>query len=307
MHAHLVQFDIAWESPRENFAHVRRVLGLDTAQDGVGAGAGERMKVRPGDLVCLPEMFDTGFSLNPERTHDEAGATLAFLREIARELKCTVHGSRTLRAPDGRGRNMATVIGADGGVRADYAKIHPFLGTESERFEGGADLATYPWNSGRGDVRAGDAASIRVGVAICYDLRFPELFRALALGRTGAALHRAFRALGDSGPPGTPSDPHAGGAEMFVIGANWPLARAHHWRALLIARAIENQAYVLGINRVGRDPNLAYNGGSIAVGPKGDVLGELDDREGVLSVEIDPALVRQWRGSFPALRDARMV
>lgn len=297
MHAHLVQFDIAWESPVENYKRVRRALGLEG-----GPGTG----VRPGDLVCLPEMFDTGFSLNPERTHDESGRTLEFLRELAQELKCTVHGSRTLRAPGGRGRNMATVIGPNGGVLAEYAKIHPFLGTESDRFEPGADVATYRWTRGGGSPAAAAPDSIRVGVAICYDLRFPELFRALALGRTNAALHREFKSRGEQGLTAE-SLVAAGGAEMFVIGANWPVSRAHHWRALLIARAIENQAYVLGINRVGTDPNLGYNGGSMAISPKGDILGELDDRAGVLRVEIDGEQIRKWRETFPALRDARMV
>jgi omega-amidase len=281
MHAHLVQFDIAWEDPKMNFGRVRRVLGLDRAPD-----EPRQCPVRAGDLVCLPEMFDTGFSLNPERTHDEAGATLEFLRTLAKELTCTVHGSRTLRAASpssGRGRNMATVVGPGGEVIAEYSKIHPFLGTEAERFEPGTGAVTYSWTpTPGGSVEAG----VTVGIGICYDLRFPELFRRLVLAR-GAGNGRS--------------------AEVIAIGANWPLSRAHHWRALLIARAIENQAYVLGVNRVGRDPNLAYNGGSIAVSPKGDVLGELDDRAGVLSVEIDGGEVRRWRATFPALRDARMV
>jgi predicted amidohydrolase len=273
MHAHLVQFDIAWEQPRENFSRVRRALGIGASDEERASGP----RIAPGDLVVLPEMFDTGFSLDAGRTHDESGTTLAFLCDLARTLRCTVHGSRTLRTPDGRGRNMASVVGPDGVALAEYAKIHPFLGTEAERFAPGTDVTTYTWTPPNGP-------SVAVGVAICYDLRFPELFRRLALPRDGRPA-----------------------AEVIAIGANWPVSRAHHWRALLIARAIENQAYVLGVNRVGRDPNLAYNGGSIAVGPKGDVLGELDDREGVLSVEIDPGVVRQWRGSFPALRDARMV
>jgi predicted amidohydrolase len=96
------------------------------------------------------------------------------------------------------------------------------------------------------------------------------------------------------------------GAECYAIGANWPRARQAHWRALLIARAIENQAFVLGVNRTGRDPTLEYAGGSIAIGPKGDVLGELGDEEAVLSVQVDPRQVREWRETFPAWRDGKI-
>jgi predicted amidohydrolase len=115
--------------------------------------------------------------------------------------------------------------------------------------------------------------------AICYDLRFPELFR-LGLLK---------------------------GAEVYALGANWPDARQAHWRALLIARAIENQAFVLGVNRTGRDPHLNYAGGSIAVGPQGEVLGELAAEEAVLSVEIAPREVHAWREKFPAWKDGKLL
>src|SRR5690606_2545669 len=96
---------------------------------------------------------------------------------------------------------------------------------------------------------------------ICYDLRFPELWRLGALA----------------------------GAEVFTIGASWPDARQHHWRSLLIARAIENQAYVVAVNRVGRDPHLGYAGGSMIVSPMGEVLAEADAAPQVIQAELDMA------------------
>ena len=108
--------------------------------------------------------------------------------------------------------------------------------------------------------------------AICYDLRFPELFREAALR----------------------------GAEAFLVLANWPARRVDHWHALLRARAIENQAYVLGVNRSGSDPNETYVSSSLAVDPRGEVL-----HEGPGAVDLDPAQVREWRAAFPALRDVR--
>jgi predicted amidohydrolase len=97
------------------------------------------------------------------------------------------------------------------------------------------------------------------------------------------------------------------GAEVFAVGACWPAKRIHHWRALLIARAIENQAFVLGVTRTGREPGVEYAGGTIAIDPTGKVLGELGPDEGVLSVEINPGTLRDWRGAFPAWKEHRLL
>ena len=259
MRAHLVQMDIAWEDREANCSRVERML------DGAD--------VRPGDFVLLPEMFDSGFSVNISATADKKGETLAFLRRLAEDLGVYVQGGRTFLACGcSKAENRASVLSPDGALICEYSKIHPFsFGRESEAFDGGDRVETWAWRSGGGEVL--------VCPAICYDLRFPELFRIGALR----------------------------GAEVFALGANWPDARQHHWRALLLARAIENQAVVLGVNRVGRDPHLNYVGGTIAVGPKGETLGELRDQEGVLSVEVDVGAVREWRRVFPALQDVQLI
>jgi omega-amidase len=258
-HAHLVQVDIAWEDPGANHEAVRRML--------------DRVDVAPGDLILLPEMFATGFSFNVEKTNDKAGATLAFLEELANDFRAVVQGGRTVAACHAcSASNVMTVMAPGSRLLAEYRKIHPFM-KEAERFEGGRDVVTFPW------------AGLTICPAICYDLRFPELFR---LGMKK-------------------------GAEAYSVGACWPSVRHIHWRTLLIARAIENQAFVLGCNRTGADPArdnappLQYAGGSIAIGPKGEVLGELDEKPGVLSVKIDAAEVRNWRGTFPALRDVKLI
>lgn len=258
MHAHLVQLDIAWEDRRANFARVEALL--------------DRAPLAPGDLVLLPELFDSGFSLNTAKTRDDAGETLRFLQGLARGRGVFVQGARNLPGPGGKHLNLASVVAPTGEVVAEYAKVHPFsFGREGEAFEGGSDVLTYAWET--------PSARAVVCPAVCYDLRFPELFR------LGARR----------------------GAEVFALGANWPAPRAHHWRALLIARAIENQSYVLGVNRVGRDPHLHYAGGTIAVAPAGHVIGELGDEAGVLSARIDLESLREWRRVFPALRDIRLI
>ena len=93
-------------------------------------------------------------------------------------------------------------------------------------------------------------------------------------------------------------------AEVFTIGASWPSTRQHHWRALCVARAIEEQAYVVAVNRCGRDPHVAYAGGSLIVSPRGEVLAEAGDSPVVLQADADLTALRTWRAEFPALRDA---
>lgn len=259
MRAHLIQMDIAWEEKTINYRKAESLIS--------------RASPEPGDLVLLPEMFDTGFSFNTEKTADHDGATLRFISELARDHEVYVHGARTVHARgESHARNHATIVDPSGNVLADYAKIHPFsLGKEHERFQGGNEVMLWQWGEVGG-------AGLRVCPAVCYDLRFPELFR------TGLSR----------------------GAQAFAIGASWPEARAQHWRALLIARAIENQAFVFGINRVGRDPNVSYAGGSIALGPRGEILGELANEEGPLSVEVDPRDLKAWREKFPAWKDGKL-
>ncbi|MCA9297678.1 MAG: hypothetical protein KDA28_01350, partial [Phycisphaerales bacterium] len=217
MHAHLVQMNLAWEDREANVVRCRTLLEGRTT---------------PGDLVVLPEMFDSGFSINTAVTADTGDRTLEFLRTLSSDLEVTIQGSRT-RVESGMGLNTAPVLDS-GRLRCEYVKIHPFP-KEAETFRPGTDVLTYDWNG------------LTVSPSICYDLRFPDVFR---------------RGLDQ-------------GAEVLALGANWPCARQHHWRALLIARAIENQAFMLGVNRTGDDPYLHYDGGTIAIDPKGEILGEL--------------------------------
>jgi omega-amidase len=272
MRAHLVQFDIAWQDKQANYDKVERLIG--------------RADPDEGDLVILPEMFDTGFSMDTAATADMNGETLKYLMQLADDLGVWVQGGRTVRActkMDCKAQNRAVVARPGGRLVLEYAKIHPFtFGREPEHFEGGREVVTYVWGEAAPDASTPHStphAALTICPAICYDLRFPELFR-IGLSK---------------------------GAQAYAIGANWPEPRQAHWRALLIARAIENQAFVFGVNRTGADPSLAYIGGSIAIGPRGDILGELGPEEAVLSVDVDPNEVRRWREKFPVWKDARLL
>lgn len=256
MHFAAVQFDIVWEDKIANHALIEEMLSRATPP------------LPRNTFVLLPELSDTGFSMNLDRIVDEQSQSWAM--SLAQRSQCFVqYGFARRMAAAGAtpsGRNCAAIIAPDGRVFGEYQKIHPFsYGKEAQYYSGGSHLTI---------VACGDA---KICPLICYDLRFPELWRMAAVA----------------------------GAEVFTIGASWPAARQHHWRALLISRAIENQAYVVAVNRVGRDPHLHYSGGSMIISPKGEILAEAGDKPELLRAEIDLPVLRQWRAEFPALRDIK--
>ena len=264
MHVAALQYDIAWEDKPANHAR------LDALLDAAALPA--------GTLVVLPEMTDTGFSFDLAAIDENrTPATVPWAQTAAQRLGLWLQVGYAHRGDAPRGRNRTAIVSPAGEVGVVYEKMHPFsFGGEPKHYEGGETLARTTAALGSEPARETVIAPL-----ICYDLRFPEAFRALVA-----------------------SEPRA---EIFTLGANWPRTRQHHWRALLIARAIENLAVVIGSNRVGRDEHgLEYTGGSIIVGPQGDVLAEAGDEETVISAEIDLDELRQWRNAFPALQDIRL-
>jgi omega-amidase len=245
------QYDIAWQNKSANYLRVRSL---------VEAAASE-----PGSLLVLPEMFATGFSMDIDIVAEgENGATSDFLASLALQRGSYIAGGLVSRADADLGSNDAVVFGPGGHLIGKYRKMHPFsLGGEDKHYAAGQDPIVFDWNG------------VKVCPLICYDLRFPEIFRTAVLR----------------------------GTEVFVVIANWPRARQRHWEILLKARAVENQAYVVGVNRVGRDPNLKYVGGSLIVDPHGEVIADGADREEVIRAEIDRDDLRDYRRRFPALRD----
>ena len=248
------QFDIRWEDKPANYARVRAMV----------ASAG----LAPGSLLVLPEMFATGYSMAAERVAEEPGGpTFAFRSELAARHAVHVVGGVAVRAPDGRARNEAVAFAADGRLVAPYAKMHLFTyAGEHDHYAPGDAVATFDWSG------------CAVAPAVCYDLRFPELFR---------------RAAG-------------GGEQLFVVIANWPVAREPHWLALLRARAIENQAYVVGVNRVGTaGDGTEHVGDSRIVSPTGELLATAAGVETVLVADVDAAEVAATRDRFRFLADRR--
>jgi predicted amidohydrolase len=249
-----LQFDIAWENKPANFANVRRLL----AQVGP----------QKDSLVVLPEMFATGFSMNVSVVAESyGGETEQFLAATAKEFGIYLVAGAPMLGRDGRARNKALVFSPAGELVAFYAKMRPFTpGGESEHYVAGEHPVTFKWKEST------------VSPFVCYDLRFPELFREVA------AAHRP---------------------ELFVVIASWPDKRIHHWVALLQARAIENQAYVIGVNRIGTDPYYTYCGRSLIVDPQGTILADAGAAEGFISAELDLANLRKYREGLPFLADLK--
>jgi omega-amidase len=222
-------------------------------------------------LIVLPELFSTGTlppDFDPSAAPALAETDRAFLAALAREHRSFVLGG-VLGAPDdgsAKLSNLAVLFDPEGAPVLEQRKIHPFsLGGEERIFSGGDALET----------RAVEGFTLQA--AVCYDLRFPELFRA------GARR----------------------GADLIALPANWPESRREHWEVLLRARAIENQSFVAGVNCVGSQWGTAYGGGSRIVSPKGEVLAEGGADECVVSAEIAAEQVKSWRRTFPALHDRK--
>jgi len=247
-----VQHDVVWADKDANFAHLAPMVEA-------AAGAGAR-------LVVLTEMYSTGFVMDGERIAEPVdGPSSRFLVDQARRHGVWVCGSLPER-PDGQDRpfNQLVLAGPDGTCHR-YAKIHPFTyAGEEEHYAAGTDRVVV------------DVEGVRLGLFVCYDLRFADEFWALAPD-----------------------------VDAYVVPANWPESRREHWRALLTARAIENQAYVIGVNRVGEGDRLTYVGDSRIVDPLGRVVAEATGTEALLVADVDPAVVAATRARFPFLQDRR--
>ncbi|MFF7385595.1 nitrilase-related carbon-nitrogen hydrolase [Streptomyces griseoluteus] len=221
------------------------------------------------DLVVLPELWTTGaFAYDTFATEAEPldGPTHEAMARAAKDAGVWLHaGSIPERDPDGTLYNTALVLSPSGELAAAYRKIHRFGFDQGEAVLMGAgrEPVTVP------------LPGTTLGLATCYDLRFPELFRTL----TDA------------------------GADTLVVSAGWPERRRAHWTLLAQARAVENQAYVLACGTAGTHAGVPQAGHSIVVDPWGEVLAEAGPDEEVLRVEFDPARAAATREQFPALKD----
>jgi predicted amidohydrolase len=253
MRVAMVSLDQAWEAPGENLAACR--------------AAAARAADLGAELVVFPELTLTGFTMNatPFAEDPRASPTIDAFAKIAADLG--VHSAFGVALQgDARPRNTLVVVNRAGEEVARYAKVHPFTWAgEDAAYEGGGELVVACLDD------------VAYGLAVCYDLRFPGMFAALA--------------------------PRC---DALLVIANWPGRRITHWEALLRARAIEGQCAVLGVNRTGSDgKGIAYPRSSLGFAPDGTPLTPLASDHVIDVVTVDAEAVRACRTSFPVLRDAR--
>ncbi|MFD7981431.1 carbon-nitrogen family hydrolase [Streptomyces sp. NPDC059071] len=220
------------------------------------------------DLVVLPELWPMGafaYEAFAAEAEPMKGPTYEAMSAAARDAGVWLHAGSVVEAADGALYNTSLVFSPDGELAASYRKIHRFGFDKGEAvlMAAGEDLVTVA------------LPPLTVGVATCYDLRFPELFRGLV----------------------------DAGAQAFVVPAGWPARRLAHWTLLARARAVENQAYVLACATAGTHAGVEQSGHSLVVDPWGEVLAEAGPDEEILRVELDPAKVTTTREQFPALKD----
>jgi len=222
---------------------------------------------RGSDLLLLPELWLSGFALDQadRLALGPADARWETLSALSRDAGVAIAGS-VMAEEGGKTYNRFVVHGADGTLDASYDKVHLFAGMQEDRYLAAGDSLVVA-----------DLGFCKAGLAVCYDLRFPELFRALSRG----------------------------GAEVILLAAQWPHVRTEHWRTLLRARAIENQVYVIASNRAGPCDTGRYAGHSAIYDPWGEVVLEAGELPALLTAEIDLAKVREVREHFPVWSHVR--
>ncbi len=250
----LGQMDIALGDPELNLQQV-------TALTAEAAGRGS-------DLVVFPELWSTGYDLQNAGRYATSTDEGIFreVAKLARDYRIAILGSCLSLLAPGRFGNTAVLFDSAGAARASYSKVHLFrLMSEDQYLTAGDELATVEF------------AGVKAGLAICYDLRFPEIFRRYALE----------------------------GAKLVFLPSEWPHPRLAHWRTLLRARAIENQLFMVACNRTGKSKETAFFGHSCIIDPWGETVIEGDESTMLLTATIDTGLVDDVRARIPVFADRR--
>lgn len=249
----LVQYSPIWEDPAKTIDVVESLI--------------EKSDLTDVSLLIFPEMSLTGFTMNSKKFAEEMdGVSFQFFMQLARRLKTNIFAG-IIERDDKNIFNSLIHFDDKGLIRAIYRKIHPFsFAKENQNYAAGNKPFVTSINK------------ISFGLSICYDLRFPELYRIYGKQKT----------------------------DVLVNIANWPVARINHWDLLLQARAVENQSFMVGVNRIGNDSYLEYPGNSSVIDPMGNTLG-LSKTESILIVEIDSETVNEIRNKLPFLGDIKLV
>lgn len=254
----MLQTDLFWEDPSRNLLHMEEQLA------GLPAGT---------HLTILPEMFATGFSMNPPSLAESMeGPAVTWMKRIAAEKRTILVGSLMIRESDRFFNRLLWVL--PNGEIGQYDKRHLFAYAEEDKH----------YTAGKKRLIA-RVNGWRINLQICYDLRFPVWSR----------QQSTYDEEGNFSPE----------YDLLIYVANWPQRRADAWKTLLRARAIENQSYVIGVNRIGEDGHgNNHAGDSQLIGPMGEVIYTSENRAELYSFQLDPGELQEFRQRFPFLRDA---
>lgn len=259
MRTTLIQTHLYWEDRKKNIAHF----------EGLISSIQEKT-----DLIVLPEMFTTGFSMRPEQIAEPSnGETLTWLKQKAKEKTAVITGSVAVEE-NGKYFNRLFWVEPDGTV-SHYDKRHLFrMAKEDEHYTAGTEKIIKP------------IKGWKICPLVCYDLRFPVWSR----NHFTETAHGSCTAEYD----------------VLLYVANWPEVRNHVWKNLLVARAIENQCYVIALNRVGTDGNdYGHSGDSVVINPRGEVISHLQpNAEGIETISLDKVYLEEFRKTFPVGLDA---
>jgi omega-amidase len=220
------------------------------------------------DLIVFPELWPTGYDLQraAEYVTDTRSGVFSFMATLAKKYEIAISGSALSLLGNAAYGNTAVLIDPKGISLGEYSKTHLFRLMEEDHYlKAGDNLGVFdsPWG--------------KVGLAICYDLRFPELFRAYALA----------------------------GVHTVILPSEWPNPRKMHWQTLLRARAIENQIFLVACNRIGQSGDTSFFGHSSIIDPWGETIVEANEQADLISAEIDTSAVKLVRNKIPIFADRR--
>ncbi len=276
----LIQADLHWENKEKNF---------DTFSNKIKAIS------ESTDLIVLPEMFSTGFSMDSKKLAETMnGDTVSWMRTMAVKKNCAITGS-FICEEDGNYFNRLVWMNP-GGTCTHYNKRHFFrMGNEHSHYSPGENKIIV------------DLKGWKICPLICYDLRFPVWSRNQRTANSEQLIEKRGKLYSDENthPQSNFHNPQYQ-YDVLIYVANWPEKRAHPWKTLLLARAIENQCYVVGLNRVGNDGNnFSHSGDSAIINAKGEIISNINPfEESVKTITICFDELESFRKSFPAILDA---
>lgn len=249
----LLQYSPEWEEVENNLVKIKEIFEISYNFE---------------DVIILPEMTLTGFTMNSTEYAEEIdGVATKFFLQLSRKYRTNIFAG-LIEKDDDKIYNSLVHFDDQGLIRARYRKIHPFsFAKEDEHYDKGKEIVITEINK------------TKIGLTICYDLRFPELYRLYGKERV----------------------------DLIINIANWPSKRIAHWKHLLKSRSIENLCFTAGVNRIGKDPKNDYAGNSALFNPMGKELLMCKDEEGIFSVEVNLNEVSETRDKFRFLDDITLI